>query len=157
MKALLFTLALVLNPLFPVSAADDMKAFPAAEDGMLRYVLELPEKADESSLKVELFVGKTVLVDQVNRHFFSGKIKSENIEGWGYTRYLVSELGPMASTRIGVDPNLPKIEKFVTLGGERYLIRYNSRLPVVVYVPAGIEVRYRVWSAKSETQPMDKG
>jgi serine protease inhibitor ecotin len=27
-------------------------------------------------------------------------------------------------------------------------IRYNTRLPVVVYAPEGVEVRYRIWSAE---------
>jgi serine protease inhibitor ecotin len=31
-----------------------------------------------------------------------------------------------------VDPRMPKAERFVKLGGASYLIRYNSRLPVVV-------------------------
>ncbi len=31
--------------------------------------------------------------------------------------------------------------------GEGFLLRYNSKLPVVVYVPEGFEVRYRIWQA----------
>ena len=31
--------------------------------------------------------------------------------------------------------------------GEGFLIRYNSKLPVVVYVPDEFEVRYRIWTA----------
>jgi ecotin len=58
---------------------------------------------------------------------------------------------------MAVDPNVPKVMRFVALGGEPYLIRYNSRLPVVVYVPEGTEVRYRVWSAGPEAQAMEKG
>ena len=44
-----------------VQAADNMKAFPPAEKGMVRYVLQLPKQDDESAFKVELIVGKTVL------------------------------------------------------------------------------------------------
>ncbi len=33
----------------------------------------------------------------------------------------------------------------ITLGGEPELHRYNSRLPLVVYEPDGVEVRYRIW------------
>ncbi|RQW83332.1 MAG: proteinase inhibitor I4 serpin, partial [Methylococcus sp.] len=47
--------------------------------------------------------------------------------------------------------------RFVTLGGEPYLIRYNSKLPVVVYVPKGNEVRYRVWRADGLVLPVEKG
>ena len=30
---------------------------------------------------------------------------------------------------------------------ESTLVRYNSRLPVVVFVPEGMALRYRVWRA----------
>ena len=129
-----------------VSAANNMKAFPPAEAGMVRYVLQLPKQEDESASKVELIIGKTVLVD-ANRYFFSGKIKKEVIVGWGYSRYVVNKLGAMAGTLMATDPNTPKRDRFIPLGGEPYLIRYNSRLPIVVYVPEGVKVHYRIWSA----------
>ena len=43
-----------------------------------------------------------------------------------------------------------------SLGGDPFLIRYNSRLPVVVYVPEGVEVRYRFWTAGPEVKAMEK-
>jgi len=146
-----------LAALLSIRAADDMKAFPPAEKGMIRHVLHLPKQADESAFKVELIVGKTVRVDAENRYFFGGKIEAETIQGWGYTRYVLRQLGPMAGTFMAVDPDAPKEDRFVPLGGEPYLIRYNSRLPVVVYVPEGVEVRYRIWSAKPEAQVMKPG
>ena len=30
------------------------------------------------------------------------------------------------------------------------LLRYNSKLPLVVYLPAGYEARYRIWAASEE-------
>ena len=62
----------------------------------------------------------------------------------------------MAGTLMAVDPNAPKVNRFITLGGEPYLIRYNSRLPIVVYVPEGVEVRYRIWTAAPKPQPWTK-
>ena len=138
-------------------AADNMKAFPPAEAGMVRHVLQLPEQKDEYAFKVELIVGKTVQLDEGNRYFFGGKIEESNIEGWGFTRYVVSKLGPLAGTLMAVDPDAPKVPRFITIGGEPYLIRYNSRLPVVVYVPEGVEVRYRIWSAAPEAKLIEKG
>jgi len=138
-------------------AADNMKAFPPAEQGMVRYVLQLPKQEDETGFRVELIVGKTVLLDEVNKYFFGGKIEVETIKGWGFPRYIVSKLGPMAGTRIAVHPDTPKVDRFITLGGEPYLIRYNSRLPVVVYVPEGVEVRYRIWNASPEVKAIEKG
>jgi ecotin len=138
-------------------AANDMKAFPPADKGMTRHVLRLPQQKDESTFKVELIVGKSVQIDEKNRFFFGGKIEEETIKGWGFTRYIVSELGPMAGTQIAVDPNAPKVDRFITLGGDPYLIRYNSRLPIVVYVPEEVEVSYRIWRADAEMEAMKKG
>ncbi len=142
---------------FPVSAADNMKAFKPAEKGMTRHVLHLPKLDDESAAKVELIVGKVVMTDGVNRHFFGGQIEAENIRGWGFTRYLVKEIGPMAGTLMAPPPGAPKVERFVKLGGSPYLIRYNSKLPVVVYVPKGAEVRYKIWSADGKGKPIEEG
>ena len=136
---------------------DDLKAFPPAEKGSVRHVLRLPKQEDEPLQKVELIVGKTVQLDAANRYFFGGKIVAETIKGWGYTRYVVSELGPMAGTLIAVDPDAERVDRFITLGGEPYLVRYNSRLPLVVYVPEDAQVRYRIWKAEPKTQPIPKG
>ena len=136
--------------------ADNLKAFAPAEQGMLRYVLTLPVQTDESAFKVELIVGKRVKTDAANRYFFAGTLEVENISGWGFTQYRLKKLGPMAGTLMAVDPSQPLVERFITLGGEPYLIRYNSKLPVVVYVPAGVEVRYRIWRADAEMTAMEK-
>jgi len=152
----LVVILLMLAVSFPVYAADNMKAFPPAEKGMIRYVLQLQKQNDETVFKVELIVGKTVSVDKRNNYFFGGRIEKEVIKGWGFTRYMVGELGPLAGTMMAVDPKMPKAERFVKLGGAPYLIRYNSRLPVVVYVPEGVEVRYRIWSAGDEIKMIEK-
>jgi len=135
----------------------NMEAFPAAEKGMTRFVLELPAQNNESDFKVELLVGRTELTDEHKRYFFVGAIEEVDIEGWGYTRYVVNELGPMAGTLMAVDPNTPKVERFISLGGDPYLVRYNSRLPIVVYVPEGTEVKYRIWQADKEMSLVEQG
>ena len=106
---------------------------------------------------MELLAGKTVKLDAVNRYFFGGSIRPETVEGWGTTRWVVSALGPMAGTLVAVPPEEPKIDRFIAIGGEPLLVRYDSRLPIVVYAPEGVEVRYRIWSAGAETRPMEKG
>ncbi len=152
-----FVTALLLSSTVSAQAADNMKAFPPTDQGMVRFVLQLPPQDDESTFKVELMVGKTVQVDEKNKYFFGGTIDEETIKGWGFPRYVVSKLGPMAGTLMAIDPNAPKVARFITLGGDPYLIRYNSRLPIVVYVPEGVEVRYRIWTAGREPKAMEKG
>jgi ecotin len=158
MKAMVvLAAALILAVPFTTRAADTMKAFPPAQKGMVRHVLQLPELADETVYKVELMIGKTVQTDEQNQYFFGGRIETTTLEGWGFPIYTLSVLGPMAGTLMAVDPNAPKVARFITLAGEPYLIRYNSRLPVVVYVPEGVEVRYRIWQAGSEINMMSEG
>lgn len=157
-KSLVLSLTAVCITLYSANAETEAKrnlaAFPAADEGMSRHVLMLPPDAQEDSLRVELKIGKTVRTDEYNRYFFGGTLEELNIEGWGFTRYVLAELGPMAGTLMAVDPDAPKVDRFITLGGEPQLLRYNSRLPLVVYVPSGVEVRYRIWKADPEVKPV---
>lgn len=157
MKLWLTTTMLLLFTATVFSAADEIKAFPPAEEGMVRYVLKVPDLARETDCKIELIVGKTIQIDAENNYFFGGRIEAESIVGWGYTRYIVKEIGPLAGTLMAIDPNAPKVARFIPLGGEPYLVRYNSRLPIVIYIPDGAEVRYRIWSAQTEAKPLEKG
>jgi len=149
MKAFLLALFAFAATAVVTRAADDpnMKAFPPAVAGMTRYVITVPEQKDEYALKVELIIGQTVKTDASNSYFFGGTLETVAIEGWGFERYVLRKLGPMGGTLMAVDPNEPKVDRFITIGGEPKLYRYNSRLPLVVYVPADVEVRYRVWRA----------
>ena len=139
------------------TAADNMKAFPPADDGMVRHVLQLPPQADEDALKVELVLGKTVKTDSVNRYFFGGKIEVETIQGWGFDRYVLKQLGPMAGTLMAPPPDAGK------KGGWN---RNSTRL-TTAKIPAGniprdcgrlrhdiIRLAYRVvmwWNPRDET------
>jgi ecotin len=132
------------------TAHPNLAPYAEAAEGMQRYVIELPALEDESLHQVELIVGKTVLTDGVNRHFFSGQLTCENLEGWGYSYYELQELGPMVGTLMAVMDAGPEVETFVPVRHDLGLLRYNSKLPVVVYVPEGVEVSYRIWSTEPE-------
>lgn len=153
MKAFLLALFAFAACAVVTRAADDpnMKAFSPADAGMTRHVITVPALNDEDALKVELIIGQTVKLDAANRYFFGGTLETVTIEGWGFERYVLRQLGPMGGTLMAVDPNAPKVDRFITIGGEPKLYRYNSRLPLVVYVPDDVEVRYRVWRADVAT------
>lgn len=135
------------------------RAYPKAGEGMVRYVLFVEPRADESRFRIELIVGKVVETDGVNRYGFASQVEEETVKGWGYSMYVAPEdaFEKLFSTRIGVPAGQPKVKAFVSLGGGPGLLRYNSKLPVVVYVPAGGEVRYRVWEAPPQATPMLPG
>ena len=134
-----------------------LKAFPAAGEGMTRYVINLPDKqrGEDNNYRVEITVGKKMLTDGVNQVRMGGKIEAKPLKGWGFTYYEVEKFGPAASTRIGVPADRPKVETFVPMPS--ITIPYNSRIPLVVYVPEGGEVRYRIWKAADRFESAESG
>ena len=131
------------------------KAYPAAAAGMKRIVIHLDAQADEYAWKIELSVGKVMETDGVNHIGGGAKIAEKTVDGWGYT-YFEATQAAMMSTLLGVPPGTPKVTRFVTMAGTGP-VRYNSRLPLVVYVPEGLEVRYRLWKAEPETRKGEAG
>jgi len=129
------------------SGKSPLDAFPAPADGMVRYVITLDDKArgEEDRFKVELAAGKIILTDGVNSYRLANIIESRNLKGWGYTYYEVTGSGETMSTLMAPPAGTPQVERFVT--GNPLLVRYNSRLPIVVYAPNSVQVRYRIWQA----------
>ncbi|WFB36279.1 ecotin family protein [Kiritimatiellota bacterium B12222] len=143
---------LILLPLLFVLTlrAEDhkqLKAYPPAEEGQVRHVIVVPYMANENDYKVEIFVGKTIVTDAANAKRMGGSFETKTIEGWGYP-YYVATTGPVASTMMMPRPDQENVERFVSMPGE--MIRYNSKLPIVIYTDPDAEIRYRIWSAGEE-------
>jgi len=133
----------------PSSAANsesikNLAPFPKTKEGFQRYVIHLNPNIQAESYLVELIVGKTESVD-CNIHRLNGNIAEKDLVGWGYTYYEFTTQGQMVSTMMAC-PDHPKIEKFITAATKQ--VRYNSRLPIVVFVQNGYELKYRLWKAQ---------
>ncbi|EPC5663128.1 serine protease inhibitor ecotin [Citrobacter koseri] len=125
--------------------------YPKAEKGMKRQVIQLTPQEDESTLKVELLIGQTLEVD-CNHHRLGGELASKTLEGWGYDYYVFDKVTSPVSTMMAC-PDGKKEQKFVTAYlGDAGMVRYNSKLPIVVYTPANVEVKYRIWKAEDKVQ-----
>ena len=130
-----------------VQPLEKIAPYPQAEKGMKRQVIQLPAQQNEANFKVELLIGQTLEVD-CNQHRLGGQLESKTLEGWGYDYFIFDKMTSPVSTMMAC-PDGKKEKKFVTAYlGDNSLLRYNSKLPIVVYTPENVEVRYRVWEAQ---------
>lgn len=151
----LIALAGLLGSFPAAMAADDLKPFPEAGTGYRRVVIRLPVVDAPDDRRVELIFGKMMEVD-CNRHFLSGRLARKVAQGWGYGYLVLDKVSGPASTMMACPPDEPKRTDLVRVNPGRddrlnSWQRYNSNLPVVIYVPDGIEVRYRIWTADKQT------
>lgn len=133
-----------------VDAAKQLKYFPETMENYDRYVIYLPKQENEEELRLEVIPGIMKEVD-CNTYWLTGEFDTKEIEGMGYNYMIFESSGDFASTRMACPDNV-LIEKFVTADGD--FGRYNSQLPVVVFVPKGVELKYKVWKAQ-DTQVAD--
>jgi len=151
MKTLL-SLFLIAVSLLPLSAAETNKRsysmFPAPEAGEQRYIIEVPKQTDEADYRLQLFIGKEQMAD-CNQHVLSGKMERRELKGWGYHYYVVRDLNNGIHTMMIC--RKPAERRFVAM--QSGLLRYNSRIGTVVYVPKGYTVRYRIWKAEEALHP----
>jgi len=138
----------------------DLGRYPAPALGERRWLVELPATPPPSrdpglssspeDWRVQLIPGRTIEVD-CNRFSFGGRLRSQAVPGSDLRIVRISEVTPVASTRMACPPGEPTRRQFVPARApELDALRYNPRLPLVIYVPAGSEVRYRVFSAGPE-------
>ncbi len=122
--------------------------FPEAQAGQARHVIWLAETNNEELLKVEIVPGKLMQTD-CNTRGLMGNFTAQDLAGWGYTYYELDDVdGPVATMMACPDDTLT--EAFVPVQGDNFTVRYNSKLPIVVYAPEDVEVRYRVWTGSQE-------
>jgi ecotin len=127
---------------------EEVAPFPKPESGFARQVIHLTPQAREDDYQVEILAGKTLNVD-CNRQRLGGILEEKNLEGWGFPFYrLENVIGPMST--LMACPDGKSHQDFVPVVGDGFMLRYNSKLPIVLYVPKDVEVRYRIWSASSK-------
>ncbi|WPN49832.1 MULTISPECIES: serine protease inhibitor ecotin [unclassified Pseudomonas] len=150
LNATIGLLAAGLTSLVQAAKLETVAPFPKAESGFTRQVIHLAPQTREDDFQVEILAGKTMTVD-CNRPRLGGMLEEKNLEGWGYPFYRLEKvIGPMST--LMACPAGTSQQGFVPVVGDGFLLRYNSKLPIVLYVPKDIEVHYRIWSASSKVE-----
>ena len=169
--ALAAPLAAVLGTVFAAPGARaiprlDLSPFPPAAPGETRWVIQLPGLLPSSSdqaisgnprdWRVQVIVGQMAKVD-CNMHSFSAQLRIEKGKADPVVPYLrVSDVGPMASTRMACPAGETLKETFVGMAGRPYVMPYNASRPIVVYAPKPLEVRWKLWKAETQERPAGK-
>lgn len=133
-----------------VRNVNEIAPYPEAEAGYVRSVIYLPQLKNEQDAKVELLIGKQMTTD-CNFRSLAGKVKLIELKGWGYQYLTVSEVTNGISTLMACPPDFEGKSEFVTIKHSLGLMDYNSRLPIVVYNPEDVQVKYRIWSNSGKT------
>jgi ecotin len=139
----------------------DLKPYPKPAANERRWVIQLPGVLQPSSdprlssnpadWRVELIVGKEMTVD-CNGPRLNGRIRSETLKGWGTKIFRVSEVAPGPTTRMACPPDRGPRQAFVAAGSKPFVVPYNASLPIVIYTPKDVQVRWRLWKAERQQQ-----
>ncbi|WP_461532903.1 ecotin family protein [Sinomicrobium sp.] len=140
---LLFTGAMAQSTL----TKTDLSIYPKTEKGFKQMVIEVPHSDSDAEKKIEFTVGKWMEVGSCNHHGLQGTLEEKNLEGWGYNYYVFTTNGNVISTRMAC-PDNKTVHKFVSAQPE--MVRYNGKLPIVIYVPEDCDVQFRIYKAEKE-------
>ena len=141
----------------------NLTGFPDPAPGLKRWVIQpsglLPTSADPLisahplDWRIQLIVGQTVRLDcNIKRLLGSGMTMRMLPKASGKALFEVK--GPVAviSTKMACPDDQPTRTSFLSLGKQPYLVPYNASWPIVVDLPVGTELRWRVWKAETRQQ-----
>ena len=141
----------------------DLTGYPEPAPGLKRWVIQpsglLPKSADPLisahplDWRIQLIVGQTVTLD-CNTKRLSGTGMTMRMLPKASGKALFEVKGPVAviSTKMACPDDQPTRTSFLSLGKQPYLVPYNASWPIVVDLPVGTELRWRVWKAETRQQ-----
>ena len=161
--AVLLPLATSLAPA-PVLATPrlDLKPYPAPAPGERRWLIQLSDllppsqdpalSTNPTDWRVELIAGRNLELD-CNQVTFSGRLRAQPVAGTQLRVVRISEVSPLATTRMACPPGEPKRRAFVPMGGKPFVVPYDASRPIVLYAPKDLELRWRLWKAERRQWP----
>ena len=139
----------------------DLSAYPQPAAGERRWVIQLPGvlppsrdpalSPDPRQWRVQLVVGQMADVD-CNATSFSARLRAWQPASSAIKAYKVDAVGPLVSTRMACPDGAARRRTFVSMAGKPYVVPYNASVPIVVYAPAPLELRWRLWKAERDSR-----
>jgi ecotin len=141
----------------------DLSGYPAPKQGLKRWVIQpsgLLPKSDDAMIsahpldwRIQLIVGKEVEVDCNVKRLSGPSLSMQRLpKASGKALFEVSGPVLVLSTRMACTSEQAQGKSFLSLGKQPYLIPYNASWPIVVDLPDGVELRWRVWKAETRQQ-----
>lgn len=125
----------------------DPKIFPEAQKGYKKMIIEVPYSENDANKKIEFYVGKWMDVDGCNSFNLMGTYTQKDLQGWGYSYWDFTTKGEIRSTLMGC-PDAKGRHLFVSASPQ--IVDYNGRMPIVIYVPEGYDVQFKIFKAENE-------
>ena len=141
----------------------NLTGYPDPAPGLKRWVIQpsglLPKSADPLisahplDWRIQLIMGQTVRLDCNTKRLLGPGVTMRMLPK-ASGKALFEVKGPVAviSTKMACPDDQPTRTSFLSLGKQPYLIPYNASWPIVVDLPVGTELRWRVWKAETRQQ-----
>ncbi|WP_035500749.1 ecotin family protein [Fusobacterium gonidiaformans] len=144
MKKILLFLVLALSfSMFAFGENMELDIYPKAKKGTKQEIFILDKQEKEEDYKIELRFGKDIKVDCNVHSFLHGNLEEKSVEGWSYPYYIFQGSNDMVQTLMLCQEG--KKLKRVYYPSATRILPYNSKLPVVIYVPKDVKVEVHIW------------
>lgn len=125
--------------------------YPDPKENEVRNVIWLKKFRNEENYKIEIISFKKGVRD-CNQTSYQTTLSRNTLEGWGYSYFTINnldEINPVSTMLPCASPEIYLADIPVALTGSESMLRYNSKLPLVIYAPKDIQVKVKIWKFKS--------
>ena len=122
---------------------NDLNVYPPVKKDQNRNVIVLEPKENEDDYRV-LITASIDGMQDCNTKSRSAKYTEKVVEGMQYPYYEVGKIGDVVTTLMGCS-EIPQMGEIpINLSGNT-ILRYNSKLPIVVYASNGIKINSKIF------------
>ena len=124
-----------------VLASDNADMFPEMP-GFTKHVIQLEAADNETQTRRVQIIASSVIEADCNLKALPMDIERRSLEGWGYSYYVLEKQTSYATTMMACSE--PASDQNLQFHSD--LLRYNSKLPLVIYAEEDVDVEHAVWA-----------